>query len=195
MVIAREPQLYCGLRRDYTPTPTETAKAYLLGALQDGTERKTTWRISQKCKDYLFVIKQIIIKELNAKAWIYKEGSSRNVWVLEFSKSILDKEKPITKQEKIAFIRGFWDADGGIAKNRKVKFYIYFAQKNKEILLKLKRWLNALNIKTGKLHNPSKRVDPNYWRFYISTQSHYDFVKKIGSWHPEKSNYFLRVKR
>ena len=195
MVIAREPLIFLsGLRRDYTPALPEVMNAYLLGAIHDGTERRTTWRISQKSKDFLIIIQEII-NDLGKNAWIYKEGRDRDVWVLEFSKSILRQPRIATKDEKIAFIRGFWDADDGVAKNRKVKFYIYFAQKNKDILVRIKNWLTELNIKTGNLHNPSKKIDPFYWRFYISTQSHKDFVSKIGSWHPEKAHYLQKVKR
>ncbi len=198
MVIAREPRtsinMVQGLRRDYTPALPEIVVAYLLGALHDGTERQTTWRIAQKSRNYLTVL-QKLVKSLGGSAWIYKEGKKRNVWILEFSKSTLKPVSLKTNEEQISFIRGFWDADGGVAKSQKVKFYIYFAQKNKPILIKLKKWLKKQNIKTGKIHNPSKKVDSGYWRFYISTQSHRDFVEIIGSWHPEKAYYLQKVKR
>jgi hypothetical protein len=54
----------------------------------------------------------------------------------------------------------------------------------------IKNILSDLRIKSGKIHNPSYRVDPNYWRMYISSVDHKSFIKKIGSWHPRKMNIF-----
>jgi hypothetical protein len=61
-------------------------------------------------------------------------------------------------------------------------------------LEKVKQILEENNIACGKTHNPSKLVDPNYWRFYIRKQSYLDFAKMVGSSHPEKYRY-LRMKR
>ena len=85
-----------------------------------------------------------------------------------------------------SLIRGFFDAEGGIAKDSKVRFYLYFCQKNKKVLLQIKRYLYDFGIQTGEIHNPSVRVDPDYWRFYVRAKSYRDFAEKIGSNHPEK---------
>jgi hypothetical protein len=53
-------------------------------------------------------------------------------------------------------------------------------------LEKLKRLLNKLGIRTGRIHNPSKKVDPDYWRMYILVESQKKFVDVIGTWHPRK---------
>jgi hypothetical protein len=191
MVIPREPRFNRGLRRDYTPTP-QTSKAYLLGILHDASIRKTTYRIATKnlsfCK---FLVKEI--KKLGVSAWFYKEGKNRNLWIVEFSKKLLKGVKIKSKQDKIDYIRGYFDSEGGIAKSKKVRFYLYFAQKNKEDLSEVKNYLTDLNIFCGRLHNPSKRVDPNYWRFFIRAKSYKDFKEIIGSLHPEKSK-ILRMK-
>ena len=50
----------------------------------------------------------------------------------------------------------------------------------------IKNILTDLKIKTGKIHNPSQKVDPNYWRIYVSAESQKAFVEKISSWHPRK---------
>jgi hypothetical protein len=156
-------------------------EAYLLGALHDATERKTTYRIAQKSKAYIeFLAKGI--KSLGRKAWMYREGKSRNLYVVEFSKSLLKGAKIRFRQDKIDYIRGYFDAEGGIARNPKVRYYLYFAQKEE------------LGIACGKVHNPSKKVDPRYWRFFIRAKSYEDFAKIIGSWHPVKRR-FLRMKR
>ena len=60
-----------GPRRDYTPTPKNLTKAYLLGVLHDSTERKTTYRISQKSEKLVKFITRGI-KNLGRKAWVYR---------------------------------------------------------------------------------------------------------------------------
>lgn len=168
-------------------------KSYLLGLLHDATERKTTYRISQKSKEFIEIIAQGI-EFLGRKSWIYKEGKERDIWIVEFSKSLLKNIKINSSKNKIDYIRGYFDAEGGIAHNSNVRFYIYFAQKNIKDLRELKNYLLKLRIACGKTHNPSKKVDPNYWRFYISKKSYKDFSRIIGSDYPIKSN-LLRVKR
>lgn len=64
--------------------------------------------------------------------------------------------------------------------------YIQFSQKNRQELEQIKIILKKLGIISGKVHNPSQKVDPNYWRFFISRQSHQKFIRIIGSWHPRK---------
>jgi hypothetical protein len=173
------------------PTPQIT-KAYLLGLLHDATERKTTFRIATK--SYYFA-KEIVrgIHILGYKAWFYREGRSRCLWIVEFSKSHLERTKIISRQNRIDYLRGYFDAEGGIAKNSKVRYYLYFSQKNKRELVEIKRLLEHLGISCGRLHNPSKRIDPDYWRFYIRAKSYDNFAKLIGSLHFEKRKY-LRMK-
>ena len=167
-------------------------KAYLLGALHDGTVRRLTYRIGQKDQEYIkFLAKGI--KALGQNAWIYKEGKTRNLYVVEFSRSFLKDLEISSQQDKIEYIRGYFDAEGGISRNSKVRYYIYFAQKNLKDLNQVKEYIEELGIVCGKLHNPSKKVDPNYWRFFISIKSYEKFAKLIGSWHPTKS-HFLRMK-
>ncbi|MFZ5366507.1 MAG: LAGLIDADG family homing endonuclease [Patescibacteria group bacterium] len=165
-------------------------KAYLLGALHDATERKTTYRIAQKSKSYIEFLAEGI-RSLGRKAWMYKEGKSRNLYVVEFSKSLLKNTKISSRQEKIDYVRGYFDAEGGIARDPKVNYYLYFAQKNLGDLQKTKHFLEELGISCGRIHNPSKRADPDYWRFFIRAKSYEDFARIIGSDHPEKS-HFLR---
>jgi hypothetical protein len=167
-------------------------KAYLLGVLHDSTERKTTYRISQKGDKFVKFIAEGI-RNLGRKAWIYQEGKNRNVFVVEFSKSLLTGFEIKTQAEKIDYIRGYFDAEGGIAKSKKVHYYIYFCQKDKQDLMKVKCYLEELGIKCGVMHNPSKKADKNYWRFYILSNSWKNFYLKIGSWHPDKVRY-LRMK-
>ena len=192
MGIPREPRAKSrGLRRDYTRAP-QISKTYLLGLLHDATERPTTFRIAQKNKQFLDFIKSEL-EILGAKSWIYKEGKDRNVWILEFSKKFLEKAQIINIQDKIDYLRGYFDAEGGIAKSSKVRFYLYYCQKSFDELVQLKKYLAELKISCGVIHNPSKDRDPDFWRFYIAARSYRDFAKKIGSFHPDKSE-ILRMK-
>jgi len=95
-----------GLRRDYTPAPKQKmTKAYLLGALHDATERKTTYRIAQKSEAYVEFLAEGI-RSLGRKAWTYREGQSRNLYVVEFSKSLLKDAKICSRQDRVDYVRG-----------------------------------------------------------------------------------------
>jgi len=185
-----------GSLRQLADDPSETTrraplfKAYLLGALHDGTfSSNKRFRISQSGVSWIKIL-QKILKKLDYNSWIYREGKYRKVYVLETLADFLDFNfdplKLKDKRDIIAYLRGFFDAEGGIPKDKKARFYIQLVQKNKEKLKKLKILLNVLGIKTGKIHNPSQRVDPYYWRVYVLAVSHEDFLIKIGTWHPRK---------
>ncbi len=167
-------------------------KPYLLGALHDGTVRKLTYRIVQKDREYIeFLVKGI--QNLGQKAWMYKEGKNRQLYVVEFSKPFLKDAVIASIKDKIDYIRGYFDTEGGVSRDPKVRYYIYFAQKNLKDLKELRKYLIELGINCGIIHNPSKKVDPNYWRFFISIKSYEKFAELIGSWHPIKGR-FLRMK-
>ena len=100
---------------------------------------------------------------------MYKEGKSRQLYVVEFSKSFLKDFVIQSDEDKIDYIRGYFDAEGGVSRDLNVRYYLYFAQKNLKDLEQVKQWIEALGIKCGITHNPSKNVDPNYWRFFMST--------------------------
>jgi hypothetical protein len=168
-------------------------KSYLIGLLHDGTERRYTYRICQKEKEFIhFVAKEM--QKIGIKAWTYQEGKKRNLWVVEFAKKHLSNIKINSLENKIDYICGFFDADGGIAQSCSVRFYIYFAQKDRLELERVKGLLKKTGINSGKLHNPSRKKDPDYWRFYISADPYNKFADKIGSCHPRK-NYLLRMVR
>lgn len=193
MATAREPHKGNEDSVETTRQRLRISKSYLLGALHDATERRLTYRISQKSKKYVTLV-ALGIKNLGYKAWIYREGKNRQVYVVEFSKFWLKNIKLNSKREKLDYVRGYFDTEGGISKSKKVRYYIYFAQKNLTDLKQVKQILEENNIVCGRIHNPSKLVDPNYWRFYIRKQSYIDFAKLVGSSHPEKRRY-LRMKR
>ncbi len=167
--------------------------AYLHGAMHDATLNKgNRVRFGQKYPKWLETLKDLLcLVEVNS--WIYKEGKDRNLYILETVCKDLDfafdPKNLSTKGEKIAYIRGFFDAEGGIPHNNE-EFYIQLVQKDLRKMEAIKEILIKLGISCGKIHNPSIRVDPDYWRFFISRKSHREFASIIGSWHPVKSEIF-----
>jgi len=168
-----------------------TLQSYLLGAMHDGTVRPRTLRISQREQDYVLSLRRRIIAS-GGRAWTYKEGKERNVYVVEFSRTFLDGHQIRTRQDVIHYVRGYFDAEGGIAAASKVASYVYFAQKDRHDLLEVHAYLVQLGISCGRIHNPSVHVDPDYWRFYVSRHSLFRFAQIVGSWHPRKSKLLAR---
>lgn len=178
------------------PFTQEVLKAYLQGALHDASlniNKGKRYRFTQSDVRWLIILKNIF-EDLGYASWIYREGKTRHVHTLETLAQFLDFSfDPLDlniKEEQIAYLRGFFDAEGGIPRIQNAKFYIQLMQKDKIKIEKLVRILNNLGISTGKIHNPSVRVDPEYWRVFISTRSHFDFARIIGSWHPRKAIIF-----
>lgn len=168
------------------------ALAYLAGAYHDGTYNvhHHTVRFSQKEIEWLGFL-QVLLNKLGQRSWIYKEGKSRNVWALETAMSSPFDTSPFqfhTTAEKIAYIRGYFDAEGGIPSRHTYRFYIQFCQKNRQELSEVRKILEDLRIVCGKIHNPSHVKDPGYFRFYISSQSWERYINLIGSWHPRKQS-------
>ena len=175
----------------------EITNAYLQGILGDATYNKLhkTHRISQGNREWLERIKNLL-SDIGEKSWIYREGKTRNVYVLEAtSKKLSMNFDPMILQsdaEKIAYIRGYFDAEGGVSHDERVRFYLQFAEKNRDRLEKVKNLLKQLGIECGNIHNPSSKSDPNYWRFYIRAKSYNRFINMIGSWHPRKQKIFSK---
>ena len=172
-----------------SPFSRKEIEAYLQGALHDASRNKRTRiRFVQKGSEWLEVLKNLLM-ELGHKSWMYREGKDREVYALETTARFLDFNFDLiglNEQEQAAYIRGFFDAEGGIPRNKHSKFYVQLVQKNPDKIAKLKAMLTAMDISSGVIHNPSERVDPDYWRIFVSTRSHGQFVKTIGSWHPRK---------
>ena len=169
----------------------EICEAYLQGALHDGTfnKRNQRFRFCQIGSDWLKVL-QSCLHITGNHSWIYKEGKYRKVYVLETLADFLDVNfDPLTLEtlaEKQAYIRGFFDAEGGIPKNPNSRFYIQLVQNGTMKLQKIKPILTELGISTGIIHNPSVKVDPDYHRMFVVSNSRSRFIETIGSWHPRK---------
>lgn len=167
--------------------------AYLNGAIHDATLNKgKRVRFAQKEVLWLEKLKRLLTF-CGYNSWIYKEGKNRNVYVLEtLCKELSFNVNPtllVTPEEKAAYLRGFFDAEGGIPRKRG-RFYIQLVQKNYEKIAAIKKTLLDLGIASGRIHNPSKRVDPDYWRIFIPVSHHKLFAGRISSWHPIKAKIF-----
>ncbi len=176
-----------------TPLLKAEILAYLNGSLHDASLNKNRRiRFAQKEIRWLEMLK-VLLKEIGYNSWIYKEGKNRNVFILETLCKELDfRLNPLsleTDAEKKSYIRGFFDAEGGIP-HKSGRFYIQLVQKNYEKISAIKKILADLRILSGKIHNPSKDVDPDYWRIFILAKSHNAFAKSIFSWHPIKAKIF-----
>lgn len=176
---------------------SKAAQAYLQGALHDGTWNRANDRIrfSQKGTSWLKVLKTILHR-LKYSSWIYREGKTRRVYVLETRARFLSPRfnpNRLTKRiEKIAYVRGFFDAEGGIPRKPRARFYIQLVQNDRTKLAIIKRFLTELGIAVGTVHQPSRRVAPEYWRMFVRAQSYQRFIRVIGSWHPRKVQLLKR---
>jgi LAGLIDADG-like domain len=161
-------------------------RAYLLGASRDGTFNRTheTLRISQSDPRWLTGL-QVLFLKLGSRSWIYREGR-RNVWVIETKHRLEDETILRARTEKSAFVRGYFDAEGGIPRNTADRFYIQLVQKDLADLTRVRTILEEIDIHCGRIHNPSISVDSDYWRFYVLAESHEDFIRSVSSWHPRK---------
>jgi hypothetical protein len=160
--------------------------AYLDGASRDGTFNRLhrTFRISQADARWLDVLGSLLAR-VGRRSWTYREGM-RGVWVLETTWHPQTREVILTPGEGAAFVRGYFDAEGGVPTDSHARFYIQFVQKNRTDLIHVRGLVTWLGVRCGRVHNPSARHDPDYWRFYVRSVSHEQFVRTVGSWHPRK---------
>jgi LAGLIDADG-like domain len=177
------------LAGEVTVATPSACLSYFTGALRDGTFSRGhgTWRLSQKSKAWLVLVR-LVLRRFDADGWIYREGRDRSVWVLETCYKP-PSSRPLSlgnMAEDAAFIRGYFDAEGGIPRQPSARFYVQLAQKSKEDLEDLRERMRGLGLTCGRVHVPSVAVDPDYWRFYVASASHYDFYRRVGSWHPRK---------
>ncbi len=99
-------------------------RAYLLGALRDGTFNRFhgTIRISQSDRRWLEGLRELFSK-LGSRSWIYREGK-RSVWVVETTHRLDGEDEIFGSKERAAFVRGYFDAEGGIPRKREDRFYV-----------------------------------------------------------------------
>jgi hypothetical protein len=166
------------------------ARAHLHGAAHDATVSRAhqTVRFGQSDVRWLAVI-ETLLKRLGRRSWTYREGRSREFWIVETSAAVLAERPPFsTSEERLAYARGYFDAEGGIPRDASARFYIQFVQKDRADLDQLRSMLVSEGIDCGRTHNPSRRVDSDLWRFYVLASAHEAFATLVGSWHPRKRN-------
>lgn len=161
-------------------------RAYLCGAMHDGTWSTShrTIRIAQSSLAWVWGIESVF-RALESRSWCYQEGT-RDVFVVESSFKLERRPFAEDPDSRAAYLRGYFDAEGGTPHDAESRFYIQFVQRDRADLKAAKEWLESLSIRTGRMHNPSHRVDPNYWRFYVRSDSHMSFARLVRSWHPRK---------
>lgn len=117
-------------------------------------------------------------------------GDRGPMWVLETSAPFLDVDYDATSligtPAGVSFVRGYFDAEGGMPRVARARLYLQLSQKNRAGLETLIEILEHEGIACGRLHQPSIAVDPDYWRFYVRSSSHEYFMRKVSSWHPRK---------
>ena len=166
-------------------------EAYLQGALRDGTWSALhhTHRIGQSNEDWILILKAML-DALGHRGWVYKEGRDREYWVVETTASFLsldfDAAPLIGTDEGLHYVRGYFDAEGGMPKDSSARLYVQLCQRDRRNLEVVAAILESWQIRCGRVHNPSARVDSNYWRFYVASNSHQRFMTHVGSWHPRK---------
>jgi hypothetical protein len=164
------------------------ALAYLYVASHDATtsRRHATVRFGQSDISWLVNLR-VLLSTLNQKSWMYRKGSKRSFWVLETSNRWAKERPPfVSRDEQLAYARGYFDAEGGVPRSSAGRFYIQLVQKNESDLQQLKAYLEAAGIRCGKMHNPSAAADKDLWRFYVLAASHAAFAENVSSWHLRK---------
>ncbi len=93
-----------------------------------------------------------------------------------------------SKIAKKAYIRGFWDAEGGLPITTK-QCYISFDQNNKTALDFVRKTL----IEFG--YHPTNLTFTSYcWQFRITRKNELKrFFFDIGTWHPDKDERFRKM--
>ena len=174
------------IEREIERSPASQLNAYLLGAAHDGTYSRLhgTIRICQLGPEWPHLLR-LTFERLGRKSWIYPEGK-RGVWVVESC-----MRPPLDRQfhaagDRAAYARGYFDAEGGIPRAPDSRFYIQFVQKDHADLEEVRSYLVSLRVDCGRIHNPSRAVDPGYWRFYVRCRSWMRFATQVQSWHPRK---------
>ncbi|MBI4176749.1 MAG: LAGLIDADG family homing endonuclease [Candidatus Aenigmarchaeota archaeon] len=107
-----------------------------------------------------------------------------------------------SKEIKINYIKGFFDAEGGVSRIDKKDFSpkdirIYICQSNKQSLDELKNMIREFGIETGNVCEPYFKKGfgkPTYGLIIHGINNVNSFSEIIGSLHPEKLKRFEIIK-
>jgi LAGLIDADG-like domain len=176
------------LHAELLATSASGAWSYLFGAAHDATRsrRHGTVRFGQSDGDWLDVLRRLLALQ-GRKAWMYRDGRTRRLWVLETNARWTDRGLSLaTVEERRAYARGYFDAEGGIPRSSSARFYIQFVQKSRTDIAALRATLEREGVTCGALHRPTRNTAHPVWRFYVAAGSHRSFIERVGSWHPRK---------
>ncbi len=196
--------------------PSPEIIAYLAGAIHDGClvkrkiQNKYDIQFYQKQKEYL---ENSILSRLQKLGITTKiRGPYKSCYFLKFGNKFLYKvlEKEINKlpeniEQKLLFVRGFWDAEGscphvekylnGERKRKKIPPQIGFHQNgNREILETIRNFLVECGISCSKIDGPIYRLvnkKPEFRFFIYSTGRIKQFLELVK---PEHSEKLMRLK-
>jgi intein-encoded DNA endonuclease-like protein len=73
---------------------------------------------------------KLILRNLGSNSWVYREGR-RRVWVLETTYQNRVSSPLPSAIEEAEFVRGYFDAEGGVPRRLNDRFYIQLVQKNR----------------------------------------------------------------
>ena len=127
------------------PLIRAVGKAYLFGALHDGTRRPSgRVRFGQRDIRWLKELRRML-QSLGHHSWLYREGRRRQFYVLESVASIFREPfypgRLRTREEQVAYVQGFFDAEGGVPRSPKATRYIQLVQKDQKKIVLIKRLL------------------------------------------------------
>src|SRR5437016_13247345 len=110
-------------------------EAYLQGALHDGTRSTLhgTHRIGQSDEGWIDVLRATL-NLLGHRSWKYREGRSRRYWVVETTAHFLsvdfDPSDLVGRDEGLDYVRGYFDAEGGMPRDSGARLYFQLCQKH-----------------------------------------------------------------
>jgi hypothetical protein len=178
------------LHAELLATGASGLEAYLQGALHDATYSRIhrTHRFGQSDRGWLETL-QMILEQLGFRSWSYREGRERNYWVVETTAPFLSLRYEagtlIGSRTGLDYVRGYFDAEGGMPRNPSDRLYLQIGQKDRNSLEVVIAILESHGIACW-VHNPSRRVDPDSCRVNVRAGSQQRYMQDVGSWHPRK---------
>ena len=139
------------LHAELLAATADAARAYLMGACHDATlsQRHGTVRFGQSNVGWLRGL-AVLLATLGQKSWLYREGRRRKLWILETSaRWSASCTQPTTVEERVAYARGFFDAEGGVPHDAGARFYIHSSRNIGPTLITFARCLRAWTSDVG----------------------------------------------
>ncbi len=184
--------------------------AYLLGALRDATTdirkgKNYELKIGQKDVRWLLYLQKLfkelfgdggnisphgdyLILRITNKAVVLKIVEISEIEVPQNTWDTPSLLHTAPEAAKIDYVRGFWDAEGGLPKTTK-QTYISFDQKNRSAL----EFIRDILITKG-FHPTRITLTGKCWQFRLTRKMELArYFQEIGTAHPEKRYRFLKM--